>query len=222
MIDDAMVSPDPSTRPTLAEELVHAVTHGLGAILAMVALVALVGAVSTHGDRTEIAATTLFGASLVLLYLSSTVYHAMPARRRRAKGVLRIVDHVAIHLLIAGTCTPFALCAVRGWKGWAAFGVVWALATLGIVVETTPLRHRIRLSMGVYLGAGWVGLLLVPLAWSSISSGALALLVLGGVTYTAGVPFFLADRRRWSHAMWHGFVLAGSALHVGAIALVVA
>lgn len=215
-------SPDPSTRPTLAEELVHAVTHGVGALLAMVALVILVGAVSTHGNRTEIGATILFGASLVLLYVSSTVYHAMPARKTRAKNVLQIVDHAAIHLLIAGTYTPFALCAVRGWKGWVVFGVVWTIATLGIVVETTSLRRRTRLSMGLYLGSGWLGLLLLPIAWSSLSSGALALLVLGGVAYTAGVPFFLADSRRWTHAMWHGFVLAGSALHVGAIALVVA
>ncbi len=215
-------APDLSKRPTIAEELVHAITHGVGALLAMVALVILVGLVSTHGDRTQIAATIAFGASLVLLYVSSTVYHAMPARKARAKSVLQIVDHAAIHLLIAGTYTPFALCAVRGWKGWAVFAVVWTIATLGIVVEVTSLRSRTRLSMGLYLGSGWLGLLLLPIAWSSLSTGALVLLVGGGLAYTAGVPFFLADSRRWTHAMWHGFVLAGSALHVGAIALVVA
>lgn len=215
-------SPDLSKRPTIAEELVHAVTHGVGALLAMVALVTLVGLVSTRGDRTALAATIAFGASLVLLYVSSTVYHAMPASKARAKSFLQIVDHAAIHLLIAGTCTPFALCAVRGWKGWVVFAVVWTMATLGIVVETTALRTRTRLSMGLYLGSGWLGLLLLPMAWSSLSAGTVALLVAGGVAYTAGVPFFLADSRRWTHAMWHGFVLAGSALHVGAIALVVA
>lgn len=222
MLSGMKASLDLPPRPTLAEELVHAVTHGVGALLAMVTLVILVGAVSTHGSRTAIGATLVFGASLVLLYVSSTVYHAMPARKARAKAVLQIVDHAAIHLLIAGTYTPFALCAVRGWVGWAIFGVVWSIATLGIVVETTSLRTRTRLSMGLYLGSGWLGLLLLPIAWSSLSAGALALLVLGGVAYTAGVPFFLADSRRWTHAMWHGFVLAGSALHVASIAIVVA
>lgn len=222
MLSRMKASQDGTIRPTLAEELVHAVTHGVGALLAMVTLVVLVGAVSTRGDRTTLGATIAFGASLVLLYVSSTVYHAMPARQARAKAVLQIVDHAAIHLLIAGTYTPFALCAVRGWTGWVIFGVVWSIATLGIVVETTSLRRRTRLSMGLYLGSGWLGLLLVPIAWASLSPAALGLLVLGGVAYTAGVPFFLADTRRWTHALWHGFVLAGSALHVAAIAIVVA
>ncbi len=212
----------PPGRPTLTEELVHAITHGVGALLAMIALVALVAAVSVRGSTTTIAATIAFGASLVLVYVASTVYHAMPARRARAKSVLQIVDHAAIHLLIAGTYTPFALCGVGGRVGWAIFGVVWSIATLGIVVETTSLRRSTRLSMGLYLGAGWLGALLIPIMWASLSGAALGLLVLGGLMYTAGVPFFLAESRRWTHAMWHGFVMAGSALHVAAIALVVA
>ncbi len=214
-------TPDAAPRPTIAEEMVHALTHGVGAFLAMVALVILVAAVSARGSSTAIGAVLVFGASLVLLYVSSTVYHAMPARLPRAKAVLQIVDHCAIHLLIAGTYTPFALCAVRGWLGWTIFGVVWSIATAGIVVEATPLRHSTRLSMGLYLGSGWLGLLLLPIAWSSLSAVSLWLLLLGGVAYTAGVPFFLADKTRWTHAVWHGFVLAGSALHVASIAFMV-
>jgi hemolysin III len=208
--------------PTVAEELVHALTHGVGALFAMIALVALVAAAAVHGDATAIVAVSVFGASLVLVYVSSTVYHAVAPSRTRLKTILQIVDHAAIHLLIAGTCTPFALTAVGGAWGWVIFGVVWTVATLGVVVETTSLRHHARLSIALYLTSGWLAVLALPLFWTALSPAALACLGLGGVAYTAGVPFFLAHTRRWMHACWHAFVLAGSAFHVAAIALVIA
>lgn len=208
--------------PTVAEELAHALTHGLGAILALAVLATLVSEAALHGSATTVVATAVSGTSLVLVYGASTVYHAMPASLTRAKAVLQIFDHVAIHLLIAGTVTPLALCAIGGAWGWSIFGVSWAVATLGVVVETTSLRHSARLSLALYLVAGWSGVVALPLLWTTLPPGALPLIALGGIAYTAGVPFFLAQETRFAHALWHGFVLAGSALHVAAIALVVA
>jgi hemolysin III len=208
-------------QPTYAEELVHSLTHGVGALLAMISLVTLVLVTAVHGgDATALAAVSVFGASLVLVYVSSTVYHAIPPSRTRAKDLFQILDHAAIHLLIAGTYTPLLLNAVGGAWGWASFAVVWTIATLGVVVETTSLRHHARLSIALYLAAGWLAVLALPLFWTALSPAALVCLALGGVAYTAGVPFFLAHTRRWMHAWWHGFVLAGSAFHVAAIALV--
>jgi hemolysin III len=204
------------------EELVHALTHGVGAILALVVLATLVAAAAVRGDALHVATASVFGASLLAVYVSSTIYHAIPPSRPRAKVLLQILDHAAIHLLIAGTYTPIVLVGIGGAWGVALAAIAWSLAVVGIVVETTPLRHRTRLSMGLYLGAGWLGAVAVPFLWSAIPGSALALLVLGGVAYTAGVPFFLVEGRRWMHAAWHGFVLAGSALHVAAVALVLA
>jgi hemolysin III len=217
-----MNAPLATTRsPTPPEEIVHAFTHGIGLVLALAALRSLVIGAAARGIMST-ASAAAFGTSLVLVYLASTLYHAVPARMVRAKAALRILDHVAIHLLIAGTYTPLALCAIGGVWGWTLIGVVWALVVVGVIVETTALRHSSRLSVALYLGSGWIGLLALPLLWTSLPQGAFALLILGGVVYTAGVPFFLAHRTRWMHALWHGFVLAGSALHVAAIALVLA
>jgi hemolysin III len=216
-------SPTPSEQavhPTPLEELVHAATHGVGAIVALLVLAALVVRAAATGSALHVATAAVFGVSLVAVYASSTVYHAIPARHVRAKDISRIVDHAAIHLLIAGTYTPLVLVGIGGAWGATLAAIAWSLALVGVVVETTPLRHRTRLSMAMYLGTGWLGAVAFPLLWSTIPTSALALVALGGVAYTAGVPFFLLEGRRWMHATWHGFVLAGSALHVAAIALV--
>lgn len=212
--------PPHAHHPTVAEEVVHAATHGVGALLAVVVAVALALRAAAHGTTQNVVAALVFGASLVAVYVSSTAYHAVPRRHERLKDALRIADHAAIHLLIAGTATPIILFAFSEQSGWIALGVMWALALLGLVVEISPLRRRSRLSIGVYLSNGWVGALALPTLWSALSTGALSCLLLGGLAYTAGVPFFLAHRRRWMHAWWHAFVLAGSALHVAAVALV--
>jgi hemolysin III len=204
------------------EELVHALTHGVGALCAIAVLVVLVIEAAVDGTALHVTVASIFGASLVSVYVSSTVYHAVPPSRRRMKAALQILDHAAIHLLIAGTYTPFALVAIGGAWGISLCAIAWSLALVGIVVETTPLRHRTRLSMGMYLGAGWVGALSLPLLWSALSTEALVFLVLGGVAYTAGVPFFLVDGKKWMHATWHGFVIAGSVFHVLAVASVMA
>jgi hemolysin III len=204
------------------EELVHSLTHGLGAVAALVALVLLVANAASRGGALPITAAAIFGASLLAVYVSSTLYHAVPHRHVRTKAALQILDHAAIHLLIAGSCTPFALLAIGGPWGIALSALAWSIAALGLVVETTGLRHRARLSIGVYLGAGWSGALGLPALWGTLPAGTLAYLVLGGLAYTAGVPFFLLHRVRWMHAAWHGFVIAGSVLHALAIADVVA
>jgi hemolysin III len=202
------------------EELVHSVTHGLGALLSLAVLGVLVARAAVEGTAMHVATACIFGVSLLAVYVSSTIYHAISPKRARAKLVFQILDHAAIHLLIAGTYTPIVLVGIGGAWGWSLAAIAWSLALVGIVVETTPLRHRTRLSMGMYLGAGWLGAVAMPLLWSAIPASALALVVLGGVAYTAGVPFFLVEGRRWMHATWHGFVLAGSAFHVAAVALV--
>lgn len=207
--------------PTPLEELVHSLTHGVGALAAIATLVVLVLYAGAQGGALHVAVASVFGVTLSLVYVTSTLYHAIPPARRRTKLVFQILDHAAIHLLIAGTYTPFALVAIGGAWGVSLCAVAWSLALIGLVVETTPLRHKTRLSMGMYLGAGWVGALSLPLLWSALPTAALAYLVLGGVAYTAGVPFFLIEGRRWMHATWHGFVLAGSVFHVLAVACVV-
>jgi hemolysin III len=157
----------------------------------------------------------VFGTALVLAYVASTVYHALPPSLR-AKAALRRLDHASIHVLIAGTYTPFTLVALRGGWGWSLFGVVWGLAALGVVVVATPLRRFRRATLGLYLASGWLALVAIgPLA-RALPLGGLVLVIAGGVAYTLGVPFYLSARR-FSHAVWHVFVLAGSALHCIAI-----
>ena len=220
--DTAVRASERTTHPTPIEELVHSLTHGVGAIAAIVTLVLLVVYAAVHGSALHVTVASIFGASLVSVYVSSTIYHAVPPSRRRVKQALQILDHAAIHLLIAGTYTPFALVAIGGAWGISLCAIAWSLALVGIVVETTPLRHKTRLSMGLYLGAGWVGALAMPFLWSALPTATLVYLVLGGVAYTAGVPFFLVEGKKWMHATWHGFVLAGSLFHVIAVARIVA
>jgi hemolysin III len=203
--------------PTLAEEVVHAITHGLGAVLAIALLALLVSEASTLLHR---ASASVFGLSLISVYVASTVYHALPARWQRAKAFLRILDHAAIHLLIAGTYTPFAIVAVGGKVGAGLAIVSWVVAGFGVIVETTPLRHSSRLSIATYLGAGWLGALSLPFLWSVTPWSTLAWLLGGGLAYTAGVPFFLREKP-WMHALWHGFVLVGSLCHALGVAAVV-
>lgn len=214
-------SAPPSPPPSPIEELVHSLTHGVGAIAAIATLVVLVVYAAVDRSALHVTVASIFGATLSLVYVTSTLYHAISPRMRRAKLVFQILDHAAIHLLIAGTYTPFALVAIGGAWGVSLCAIAWALALAGIVVETTPLRHRARLSMGMYLGAGWIGALAIPFLWSALPTDTLVYLVLGGVAYTAGVPFFLVEGKKWMHATWHGFVLAGSLFHVLAVARIV-
>jgi hemolysin III len=200
---------------TLGEEIAHAVTHGLGLLLSIGALAVLVVGASVRGDAWHVVGCAVFGATLVLLYAASTLYHSI--HHQRAKRVLRRLDWAAIFLLIAGTYTPFTLVSLRGGWGWTLLALVWGLAILGIVLQVTfPARVR-RLSIGIYLAMGWlVVIALEPLVHSLHPEG-LMLLILGGLAYTLGLAFYGWRRLPYNHAVWHVFVLAGSACHFSCV-----
>ena len=204
---------DHPTEPlyTLGEEIAHAVTHGLGLVLSIGALAVLVVAASVRGDAWHIVGCAVFGVTLVLLYTASTLYHGI--HHRRAKRVLRRLDWAAIFLLIAGSYTPFTLVSLRGGWGWTLLALVWSLAILGIVLQVTiPARVR-RFSVAIYLAMGWLALIAIEPLVHSLQSQGLVLLFLGGVAYTLGVVFYAWRRLPYNHAVWHLFVLAGSACH---------
>lgn len=195
-------------------------THLSGALLAIAGAVALIVIGSLEADPWKIVSFSIYGATLVFLYLSSTLYHST---RGRAKLVLRKIDHAAIYLLIAGTYTPFTLVTLNGPWGWSLFGVVWGLAALGIVQEIWFARGARVLSLVIYLLMGWVALVAVAPLIRALGWPGFAWLAAGGAVYTAGIAFYVYDERvRHFHGIWHLFVLAGSALHYVAVLLYVA
>jgi hemolysin III len=201
---------------TLAEEVANAISHGVGAAFSIAALALLVTFASMGGDPWRIVAVSIYGASLVVLFLASTLYHGI--QNPRAKHVFWILDHMAIYLLIAGTYTPFTLVTLNGPWGWSIFGVVWGLAALGITYQAFFIGRWPWFSVGLYIAMGWVGLAaIVPLV-TQLPLGGFGLVVLGGVFYTAGVVFFRWHTLRYHHLIWHLFVLAGAAAHVWAVA----
>ena len=196
---------------TLAEEIAHVITHGVGLLLSVFALVILVVFASLRGDVWHVVSSSIYGTTLVLLYAASTSYHA--ASSPGAKTILQSLDHSAIYLLIAGSYTPFALVNLRGAWGWSLFGVVWSLALTGVLLEVFA-RQRVRaLSLGLYLGLGWLAAVAVKPLLDSVATGGLVLLLLGGLAYTGGVAFYCWQRLPYNHAVWHVFVMAGSILH---------
>lgn len=204
-----------TNRYTLGEEIANSISHGAGAALAVAGLVVLTVLAALRGSAWHVVGCTIFGATLVLLYTASTLYHAIP--HPRAKAVLRVLDHSAIFLLIAGTYTPFTLVTLRGPWGWALFGVVWGLAVLGIVLQAGLLRVHAAVSVLLYVGMGWAVVVAIKPLIAALAPGGLALLVIGGVAYTAGITFYGWRRLPYHHAAWHGFVLAGSVLHYFAV-----
>jgi hemolysin III len=205
----------PSRAWTVGEEVAHAVTHGVGLAAAIAGLVVLVVLAAATRDPWRITACAVYASTLVLLYGASTLYHALSATRARA--VFRVLDHSAIFLLIAGTYTPFALVSLRGPWGWTLFGIVWGLAVLGIVAKAVFGTRWPILSTAVYVGMGWVVIVAVKPLVANVPPGAIAWLVAGGLAYTGGVVFYAWTRLRYSHAIWHVFVLAGSICHYVAV-----
>lgn len=174
---------------------------------------------SLYGDPWHVTSAAIFGSTMVLLYLASTLYHAIQSPR--AKQVLRGFDHAAIYLLIAGTYTPFALVSLRGPWGWSLFGVVWGLALFGIIAQGGFLRRHGVFRVLLYLAMGWVVVIAAKPLLTNLEPGALWLLGLGGLCYTAGLRFYASNRIPFAHAIWHLFVLAGTILHFFAILLYV-
>ena len=199
------------------EELASAVTHGAGIIASIVGGAVLITLAALSGSPWQIAGAAVFAASLVLLYSASTAYHF--ALGAVAKRRLRMLDHCAIYVLIAGTYTPFTLTALRGSWGWTLFGIVWGLALAGIVFKLFFIGRFPRVSTAIYIGMGWlIVLAAVPLA-RALDPAVLALLVIGGLAYTAGTAFYHSSRVPYAHAVWHLFVLSGSVCHAVAVGL---
>jgi hemolysin III len=200
---------------TIGEEIAHAATHGLGVVLAIAGLTVMVARATLYGNAWHIVAAAIFGTTLVLMYTASTVYHSIPLPR--AKKVLRVIDHSTIYLLIAGTYTPLTLITLKGSGGWALFSLVWALAFAGVVFKIFATGKFEKLSLAIYLAMGWCVLLVIRPVVSTIPVAGLALLVGGGLAYTGGVAFYVWERLKYHHAIWHAFVLAGSVLHYFAL-----
>jgi hemolysin III len=201
------------------EEVANCATHGVGLALSVAGFVALVALAYAYGDARHVASCGVYGASLVALYLASTLYHGV--RAPRAKQVFQALDHCGIYLLIAGTYTPFTLVTLRGPWGWTLFGLVWGLALAGILFRVLfGTRYR-PLAVASYVMLGWLCVVAVKPILELVPPGALAWIAAGGLTYTAGVFFFAAKRIPHHHAIWHLFVLGGSICHYVAVLLYV-
>jgi len=202
---------------TFAEELVHAITHGIGVILSIVGLSWMLYVSVNLADPWRIVASSIYGATLISLFLASTIYHAM--FRSRHRDIFKLIDHCAIYLLIAGTYTPFLLVAMRSDTGWWIFGTIWALATAGIVKKLW-FRHRFpKVALASYLAMGWLIVVAAPQMVDAIGPNGMAWLVAGGVAYSAGAVFYAVDRIPFNHAIWHVFVLVGGICHFFGVAL---
>lgn len=199
---------------SIGEEVANSVSHGVGFLAALAILPFLIGGALHQGGAAVIGAA-VFGASAALLYCTSTLYHAIPAPR--AKRVLRVVDHGAIYVLIAGTYTPFTLGALRGPWGWTLLGLIWGLAGLGIVLKAMGGIRYPRASLALYLAMGWLVVVAARPLWLHVPAWGLFWLAAGGLAYTAGVGFYAASRLPYRHFVWHLFVLAGTACHAVAV-----
>ena len=202
---------------SVVEEVVHAITHGIGVVLSIVGLSWMLYVSINVADPWRIVASSIYGATLIALFLASTLYHSMFASRHRE--IFKLLDHCAIYLLIAGTYTPFLLVAMRSHTGWWIFGTVWALATAGIVKKLW-FRHRFpKVALASYLAMGWLIVVAAPQMAAAIGPNGMAWLVAGGVAYTAGAIFYVVDRIPFNHAIWHVFVLVGGICHFFGVAL---
>lgn len=197
------------------EEWANSVTHGIGAALAIAGLVVMLVVAVSSGSALSVVSASIYGASLIVMFLASTLYHAIQPDRIRK--ILRQVDHLAILYLIAGSYTPFTLITLNGNWGWSIFGVVWGLAILGTILQLSPARKVKALMVSLYLLMGWVVIIAAKPLMDNLAPGGLGLLLAGGLAYSGGVVFYVNKRIPLNHAIWHLFVLAGAILHFFAI-----
>lgn len=204
-----------SSSYTLGEEIANSVTHGVGAVLSIAGLAILTGFAMALGDGLLVTSCAVFGATLILLYTASTLYHAIPLPR--AKQVLRLIDHSAIFLLIAGTYTPFMLVSLASTLGTTLCVLIWGIALAGIAAQGQLIRKAKWVNAALYVAMGWVVVVAIKPLAASVPAGGLALLIAGGLAYTLGTVFYVWKKLPYHHAIWHMFVLAGSALHFFAV-----
>ena len=200
--------------PSLGEEIANSVSHGVGFLLALAATPFLLLAAASRGS-VAIVGASVFAGTVLMLYLASTLYHALP--RNNAKRVFQVIDHSAIFLLIAGTYTPFTLGVLRGAWGWMLFGVVWSLAVLGVTLKSVRGIRYPRLSTTLYVAMGWLALIAIRPLWRHVPLAGWLWLIAGGLAYTAGISFYAAERVRYGHFVWHMFVLTGTVCHFFAV-----
>jgi hemolysin III len=204
------------TRQQIGEVVANSVTHGLGLVASLIALPVVIQASLARGDTAQTVGAVVFGLSLVTLYGASTVYHSFP--HSRARRILRLIDHSAIYLLIAGSYTPFALGPLRGRLGTTLLISVWAMALLGIVLKSSRGVGKGWLSTALYIGMGWISIVAIRPLIAGVGAAGVWWLVAGGLCYTGGVVFYATDKKlRYGHAVWHLFVLAGSTCHFFAV-----
>lgn len=197
------------------EEIANSITHGIGALLSIVALVILIIVAGRSGDFWQLVSFLIYGSTLILLYLSSTLYHSFT--NPKVKNLFARFDHVSIFLLIAGTYTPILLISLRGIWGWTLFGIIWTAAIVGAIIRSIYVYRFRKLMVAIYLIMGWMFVLAGKQIYLSLPSISLTFLILGGLAYSAGVIFYMWRKLPYSHGIWHLFVLAGSILHFFAI-----
>jgi hemolysin III len=203
-----------TTDQSIGEEIANSVSHGTGAVLAIAGLVLLTVRAASAGSARHIVCAAIFGVSAILLYLSSTLYHSLS--RTRAYRFMLSMDHGSIYLLIAGTYTPFTLLGLRGALGWTLFAIVWSCALIGVIVKAFFAGRWNALSTAMYLAMGWICVFAIKSMYLLLAHPVFALLLAGGVCYSAGIPFY-ASKRKYMHLVWHLWVLAGTGCHFAAI-----
>ena len=209
-----------AARYSLGEEIANSITHGIGAALSIAALVLLVVFASQHKDVWRIVSFSIYGISLIVLYLASTLYHAFT--NEKVKRFFRVMDHSCIFLLIAGTYTPPTLIAMRGSWGWTLFTLIWAMAVGGLIFETMNLDKYKFISVIIYMTMGWLALFAIKPMLESLPPGLFQWFIIGGLFYTSGIIFYACKRIPYNHAIWHLFVLGGSITHFCGILLYLA
>jgi hemolysin III len=200
---------------SVKEEIFNSVTHGIGTLLSIAALVLLVVQAVGKGDVWHIVSYTIYGSSLVLLYLCSTLYHSFT--KEKIKNLFARFDHAAIFLLIAGTYTPFLLTVLRGTLGWTLFGIIWGVALVGVVIRSIYLTRFRNLMVALYLAMGWMFVVAVGPMMRNLPQLSIIFLFLGGIFYSVGVVFYMWRNLKYGHGIWHLFVLAGSIMHFFAV-----
>jgi hemolysin III len=205
----------PYRKLTIGEEIFNGISHGIGTLLSIAGLVLLVVFSAIKGNVWHVVSFTVFGTTLVLLYLSSTLYHSFT--KEKVKNLFARFDHAAIFLLIAGTYTPFLLTALRGALGWTLFGIIWGVALTGVVIRSIYLTRFRKLMVGIYVAMGWMFVVAIGPMMKNLPGISLIFLLLGGIFYSIGVIFYSWRSLKYGHGIWHLFVLAGSIMHFFAV-----